>query len=213
VRLLWVGNGPFPPQTGGMAVPKFEDVVVPHLAAARRLARWLMGNEQDADDVVQEASLRAFRYFQSFTGGNGRAWFLTIVRNICYGWRSSAEAPADSFDEEKHWREWIGCTPEALVVHADTVTMVEQALDTLPHRARELLVRRELDELSYRELSIAMRLPMGTVMSGLSRARQALRAAFHDEMQRRSLRTPRRSPVRNADAVLVNRRPVGCRGR
>jgi RNA polymerase sigma-70 factor, ECF subfamily len=168
----------------------FEDVVLPHLAAARRLARWLMRNEQDADDVVQEASLRAFRYFRTFTGGNGRAWFLRIVRNVCYGWRHRAEPAADPFDEERYWSDWAECTPEALVLHADRVTLVEQALATLSHRSRELLVRRELQGLSYRELSDEMRIPIGTVMSGLSRARHALRDAVHDGMQRRRVPRP-----------------------
>lgn len=81
----------------------FDEVVVPHLDAAHRLARWLMRNEQDAEDVVQEASLRAWQYFRTFAGGNGRAWFLQIVRNTCYGWRGRVvDALTDPFDEEQH---------------------------------------------------------------------------------------------------------------
>jgi RNA polymerase sigma-70 factor, ECF subfamily len=217
VRLSWVATCRFASHTGGMtrsdrpiAAPSFEDVVVPHLVAARRLARWLTGNEQDADDVVQEASLRAFRYFRTFTGGNGRAWFLRIVRNLCYGWRRASarsrfEAAADSFDEERHWSDWAECTPEALVLHADTAAVIEQALGTLPHRARELLVRREFEGLSYRELSDELHMPIGTVMSGLSRARQALRVALHDEMRRRSKHARRGSPEHEADAARLSR--------
>src|SRR5262245_45887947 len=81
----------------------FDEVVLPHLEAARRLARWLLGDEQDAEDVVQEASLRALRYFRTFSGGNGRAWFLRIVRNTCWGWRGQGvQPPTDPFDEEHH---------------------------------------------------------------------------------------------------------------
>jgi RNA polymerase sigma-70 factor (ECF subfamily) len=180
----------------------FEDVVLPHLDAARRLARWLMRNQQDAEDVVQEASLRAFRYFRTFTGGNGRAWFLRIVRNLCSGWRTRVEAASDSFDEERHWSDCAECNPEALVLHADTVTLINQALRTLPHRSRELLVLREFEGLSYRELSHAMHMPMGTVMSSLSRARLALRDAVHDEMRPRGMRERSRSGE-HEDAVPV----------
>ena len=84
-------------------VESFDTVVVPHLDAGYRLARWLMRDEHDAEDVVQEASLRAFRYLRTFVGGDGRAWFLRIVRNTCYGWRRHGHPPAtDSFDEEQH---------------------------------------------------------------------------------------------------------------
>ena len=87
----------------------FDEVVLPHLAAARRLARWLLRNEHDAEDVVQESSLRAFRYFRTFTGGNGRAWFLRIVRNTCWSWRSDGfPTPTDPFDEEQHSRTHPG---------------------------------------------------------------------------------------------------------
>jgi len=157
----------------------FDDVVLPHLDAAYRLARWLMRNEHDAEDVLQEASLRAFRYFRTFTGGNGRAWFLTIVRNTCRGWRArSVDASTDPFDEEQHSHPGSGSDPEALMLHVDDLRLIERAMSHVPDRVRELLVLREIEGLSYRELAVVMRMPMGTVMSSLSRARKTFRGAM-----------------------------------
>jgi RNA polymerase sigma-70 factor (ECF subfamily) len=157
----------------------FDTVVLPHLDAARRLARWLMRNEHDAEDVVQEASLRALRYFRTFTGGNGRAWFLRIVRNTGSNWHSRrAQAPTDPFDEEQHSSDWPASDPETLLLQTDGRRVVEQAMSSLPDRFRELLVRRELEGLSYRDLADVMGIPIGTVMSRLSRARGALRGAL-----------------------------------
>ena len=161
----------------------FAEVVLPHLDAARRLASWLLRNEHDAEDAVQEASLRALRYFRTFTGGNGRAWFLRIVRNTCHGWRGNGRFPvADLFDEECHSGERDVRDPEALVLQTDEVRLIEQAMRDVPDRFRELLVLRELRGLSYRELADVMGMPIGTVMSGLSRGRQALRRAVTDQL-------------------------------
>jgi RNA polymerase sigma-70 factor, ECF subfamily len=162
----------------------FDEVVLPHLDAAYRLARWLTGNEHDAEDVVQEASLRAFRYFRTFTGGNGRAWFLRIVRNTGWGWRGhSGRAPTDPFDEEQHSSAWPSSDPETLLLQTDDIRLIEQAMSHLPDRFRELLVRRELEGLSYRDLADVMGIPIGTVMSRLSRARDALRGALDSELK------------------------------
>jgi len=167
------------------AIRTFDDVVLPHLGAAHRLARWLVGNEHDADDVVQEASLRAFRYFRTFSGGNGRAWFLRIVRNASSSWRShDRQAAADPFDEEQHGADRPASDPETLLLRMDARTLLEQAIGRLPNRYRRLLVLRELNGLTYRELADVMDSPVGSVMSGLSRARRALREALHDEMTR-----------------------------
>ena len=182
----------------------FDEVVLPHLDAAYRLARWLMRNEHDAEDAVQEASLRAFRYFRTFTGGNGRAWFLRIVRNTCSGWRGhSYQAATDPFDEQQHSGDQPASDPETLLLHADDVTLIERALSNLPDRFRELLVLRELEGLSYRELADVMDIPIGTVMSGLSRARQALRGALVDELNQSGI--PKKTHLREqeADEVLV----------
>lgn len=163
----------------------FDDVVLPHLDAAYRLARWLVGNDHDAEDVVQEASLRAFRYFRTFSGGNSRAWFLKIVRNTCHGWRSHRyQRPSDVFDEERHSGAQVTMTPETLLLHAADTALIEHALRDLPERYRELLVLRELEELSYQELADVLGIPIGTVMSGLSRARHAFRRALEARLKR-----------------------------
>jgi RNA polymerase sigma-70 factor (ECF subfamily) len=156
-----------------------ESVVLPNLDAAYRLARWLAGNQQDAEDIVQEASLRAIRYFRTFSGGNGRAWFLRIVRNTCYSWRGDKpQAPVDEFDEEQHSNVRDAMNPETLLLHAADVALVKRAMNDLPDRFRELLVLRELEGLTYQELADVLAIPIGTVMSGLSRARHALHGAL-----------------------------------
>lgn len=161
---------------------QFHAVVVPHLEAGRRLARWMVRNDDDAEDVVQEASLRALRYFNTFTGGDGRAWFLRIVRNTGFGWhRKSAPAMADPFDEESHSHLRPASTPESLLLQTDDASRVERAMARLPRRARELLRLRELEGMTYRELAVALDIPLGTVMSGLARARAAFRDALVGE--------------------------------
>jgi len=171
--------------TEASAEATFDDVVLPHLDAARRLARWLVGNEHDAEDAVQEASLRAFRYFGTFSGRNGRGWFLRIVRNVCWRWRGSkAATPTDLFDEERHSGAGWMPDPETLLLRAADVSLIEGAITDLPDRARALLVLREVEGLSYQELSDVLEIPLGTVMSGLSRARQAFRKALDHQQQR-----------------------------
>jgi RNA polymerase sigma-70 factor, ECF subfamily len=190
--------------TGLAPGESFDDVVLPHLDAAYRLARWLMRNEHDAEDVVQEASLRALRYFRTFTGGDGRAWFLRIVRNTCAGWRGRrVDALMDPFDEEQHHSDQAASDPETLLLQTDDASLIERAMRNLPGRFHQLLVLRELEGLSYRELADVMGIPMGTVMSSLSRARLALRGALDNELKpsRTSARTQLRE--QEADAVLV----------
>ena len=182
----------------------FDEVVLPHLDAAYRLARWRMRNEHDAEDVVQEASLRAFRYFRTFTGGNGRAWFLRIVRNTCSGWRGRRfEALTDPFDEQQHRSDRSASDPEMLLLQTDDATLIARAMRNLPDRFHQLLVLRELEGLSYRELAAAMGIPIGTVMSSLSRARQAFRGALNNQLKQSGI--PQRTHPREqeADAVLV----------
>jgi RNA polymerase sigma-70 factor (ECF subfamily) len=163
----------------------FDTVVLPHLDAAYRLARWLMRNEHDAEDAVQEASLRAIRYFRTFVGGDGRAWFLRIVRNTCYGWRRrDYTALTDSFDEEHHSSARPQSDPDTLLLRTDDASSIAQALSSLPDHFHQVLVLRELQGLSYRELSDAIGIPIGTVMSRLSRARMALRGALDTEFPR-----------------------------
>jgi len=181
-------GGPTGPPTSGSN--GFDEVVLPHLDAAYRLALWLVRNEHDAEDIVQEASLRAFRHFRTFNGGNGRAWFLKIVRRTTWAWRHrGGQAPTDPFDEQQHSSTRPVSDPEMLLLHTDDVRLIERAMRNLPDRFRELLVLRELEELSYRELADVMEVPIGTVMSGLSRARQAFRVALNNELTPSSIST------------------------
>ena len=161
----------------------FDEVVVPHLDAAFRLACYLTRNEQDAEDVVQEASLRAFRYFRTFRGGDGRAWFLRIVRNACASWRRRRiDSLMDAFDERQHQSATPARPdPETLLTRADDATRVARALHSLPDKLHQLLVLREFEGLSYRELADEIGAPIGTVMSRLSRGRDALREAFKNQ--------------------------------
>ena len=153
---------------------RFDDVVLQHTQAAHRLARWLIGDD-DADDVVQESLLRAFRYFPTFSGTNGRAWLLTIVRNTARGWYARKQrAIGDVFNEELHSDAQEVADPETLLLRSDSIMSLEHAMSALPERSRELLVMR-LEELSYQQMADALRVPIGTVMSGLSRARRTLR--------------------------------------
>lgn len=155
----------------------FEQTILSHLDAAYNLARWLVRSPADADDVVQESCLRALRFYDGFRGGDSRAWFLKIVRNTCYSWlRKGRPAElSEEFDEMVHSTGATWDDPETeLLSQADTAR-VRQALEALPVAFREVLVLREIEGLSYKEISNAIGAPIGTVMSGLSRARRKLR--------------------------------------
>jgi len=156
---------------------RFEQVVLPHLDAAYNLARWLIRSPADAEDVVQEACLRALRFFDGYRGGDSRAWLLKIVRNTCYSWvrKNRPTELSDEFDETVHSGEVVGTDAEAKLVSRASSEQVRKALETLPAGFREVLVLREIEELSYKEISDVTGVPMGTVMSSLSRARQRLR--------------------------------------
>lgn len=199
-----MSNGHGRPRTSPAIGESFDEVVLPHLDAAYRLAHWLMRNEHDAEDVVQEASLRALRYFRTFTGGNGRAWFLRIVRNTCHGWRGhSVDALTDPFDEEQHSSTRPASDPETLLLQTDDVRLIARAMSGLPERFRELLVLRELEGLSYREIADVMDIPIGTVMSGLSRARQAFRRVLDTELKQSGIPEGTHPREQDCDAVLV----------
>jgi RNA polymerase sigma-70 factor (ECF subfamily) len=164
--------------------PNFEQAVLPHLDAAYNLARWLMRNEQDAQDVAQEAYLRAFRFFPGFRGGNARAWLLKIVRNTCYTWLQ-ANRPlqeAAEFDENLFLPDSRAPNPEESVLQNDSDNLVRKALEELPSNFREVLILRELEGMSYREIADITGMPAGTVMSSLSRARGRLRQILADLM-------------------------------
>ena len=155
----------------------FEQEVLPHLDAAYNLARWLTRNQQDAQDVVQEAYLRAFRFFPSFQGGEARAWLMKIVRNTCYTWLHANRRLKDAaeFDENVFPAASSSRNPEQIVLQDESGTLLRTALEALPPSFREVFVLRELEGMSYREIADVTGMPQGTVMSSLSRARRGLR--------------------------------------
>ncbi len=158
----------------------FQQAGLPHLDAAYNLARWLMRNEQDAQDAVQEAYLRAFRFFPRFRGGDGRAWLMKIVRNTCYTLMHANRLPqsANEFDENVLPPDPRALTPEELVLQDSSVNLVRKAIENLPANIREIIVLREIEGMSYREIAEIAGIPLGTVMSTLSRARTRLRATL-----------------------------------
>jgi RNA polymerase sigma-70 factor (ECF subfamily) len=161
-------------------LPNFEEAVLPHLDAAYNLARWLTRNDQDAQDAVQEACLRAFRFFPSFHGGDARAWLMKIVRNACYTWLR-ANRPlqeAAEFDENLFPPDSCAPNPENVVLQNDDGTLVRKALEKLPPNFREVLILREIEGMSYKEIAHITGIPAGTVMSSLSRGRDRLRQAL-----------------------------------
>ena len=169
---------------GQHSAGRFEDVALPHLPAAYNLARWLVRNDQDAEDVVQEAYLRAFKFFGGYRGGESRTWLLTIVRNTCYSWlqRNRSRALTDSIDEA-HENLTIDFTnPELRLVQDADVRMVRESLGELPLEFREVMVMRELEELSYKEIAAIADLPIGTVMSRLARGRKKLHTLLATRM-------------------------------
>jgi RNA polymerase sigma-70 factor (ECF subfamily) len=163
-----------------MAARLFEATVLPHLDAAFNFARWLTRNDAEAQDVVQDACVRALRYFSSLRDDDARAWFFAIVRNTWYsrvakrsglmetGWPDSARN--ESLDD--------GPDPEAQLLRQDTVARVREAIEQLPVDFREVLVLREIEGLSYREIATVVHVPIGTVMSRLSRARERLQSVL-----------------------------------
>jgi len=153
---------------------RFERLVVPHLDAAFNFARWLLRSHADAEDVTQEAMVRAYRFFRGFRGGDARAWLLQIVRNACYTWleKNRAMELTTEYDESIHLSASI--TPEAAAVAANERERLMKALESLPPRSREVLVLREMEGFSYKEIAAIASIPIGTVMSTLARARERL---------------------------------------
>jgi RNA polymerase sigma factor (sigma-70 family) len=155
---------------------RFEEVVIPHLDAAFNYARWLTKSDEDAEDIVQDATVRAWRFFASLRNEDARAWLLAIVRNTWYSHlaRRRAADGAGVYDEMTDDRRDAGLDPEALVLQQQTVAQVQDAVETLPVDFREVIVLRELEGLSYKEIAAIVGVPVGTVMSRLSRARERL---------------------------------------
>jgi len=164
-------------------LPNFEEAVLPHLDAAYNLARWLTRNEQDAQDAVQEAYLRAFRFFSGFRGGDARAWVMKIVRNTCYTWMhvNGPLKDAAEFDENLSSPDPRSLNPEQIALQNHEGAVVRKALEELPRNFREVLVLREIEGMSYREIADVTGMPAGTVMSSLSRARDRLRQALSSD--------------------------------
>jgi len=154
----------------------FEQTVLPHLDAAHNLARWLAGNDQDAQDVTQEACLRAFKFFGGFRGDNPRAWLLSIVRNTFYTWLRQNRPPVATveLDDEAFEIADPAASGEALQARHGDAEAVRRAIAVLPVEFREILVLREMEDMSYKDIAHLADLPIGTVMSRLARARKLL---------------------------------------
>jgi RNA polymerase sigma-70 factor (ECF subfamily) len=164
-------------------VASFEQLVLPHMAAGYNLARWLLRNDHDAEDVMQEAIVRAFRFFEGFRGDNPRAWLLTVVRNSAFSFlqQNRSRELGTEFDEDVHAEAAAAVrsaeTPEVLLLRSAQQRILNQAVEALPVEFREVFVLREMEGLSYKEIADLARIPIGTVMSRLSRARRQLQAA------------------------------------
>ena len=154
----------------------FEALMLPHLDAAHNLAKWLLRNEQDAQDVVQEAYLRAFKSFAGFHGSNGRAWLLKVVRNTSYTLlkKNRAVDITTTFDEEIHASGHDSASPATILEHAEDAELIRKAMEELPVDSREILTLRHQEGLSYKEIADVAQILPGTVMSRLARARAKL---------------------------------------
>jgi RNA polymerase sigma-70 factor, ECF subfamily len=160
---------------------RFRQAILPHLDAAYNLARWLVGNEHDAEDVAQDACLRALTFFPGFRGEDGRGWLLAIVRNTCYTWlRKNRQHELTSLGEPAV-QEAREPNPEQMQLQNADAKTVRRALEQLPPEFREVLVLRELEGMSYKQLARAMEIPIGTVMSRLARARKRLLEILKEE--------------------------------
>jgi len=161
--------------------PPFEQTMLPLLDAAYNLARWLLRHEHDAEDAVQDAFLRAHQSFARFRGGDGRAWLLTIVRNVCYSRlrEQRRHAASESFDDETHGSTYDPAEANAIAWRDTKGAHLQQALEQLAPEFREVIVLHELEGLAYREIAAVAEIPIGTVMSRLARARQKLQTELH----------------------------------
>lgn len=172
----------------GEETRQFEEIFLPYLDAAYNLARWIVQNDQDAEDIVQEAFVRAFKGFHGFRGGNGRAWLLTIVRNTAYTWinKRTADQKLVPYVEERH-ADIISIDQSAneSVIEKRRQDL-SNALERLPSEFREVIILYEIEGLSYKELALSLGVPVGTVMSRLSRARRRLQQEFSQFYSRRA---------------------------
>jgi RNA polymerase sigma-70 factor (ECF subfamily) len=164
----------------------FEEVVLPHIDAAFNYARWLTKSDADAEDVVQDACVRALRFFSSLRNDDARSWLLTIVRNTWYGRFPQTRDVNQTtvYNDMTHDRRDEGLDPEALVMQQQAVEKVQRAVQELPADFREVIVLRELEGLSYKEIAAVAGIPIGTVMSRLARARERLLAILGPSVAR-----------------------------
>jgi len=176
------------PSTDTEKIGGFDELILPHLDAAHNLARWLVRGSDDVEDVVQEACLRALRYFGTFRGGNARAWLLKIVRTTAFArlQKNRAHLLDAEFNEEIHSDGGEALNPETLLLQRADRQLLEQAMNHLPDGLREILMLRELEGLSYKEIAEVVGVPMGTVMSMLFRARERFRHAASDLLRRQA---------------------------
>jgi len=162
----------------------FEQSVMPHLNAAYNLARWLTRSGPDAEDLVQEACLRAFRSFETFEGQDARTWLLAVVRNTCFTWlKKKGGQPTIEFDEQMHSVADESASAESVLLNQAALGSLNDCLEALPLEFREAIVLRELEELSYKEISDIARVPIGTVMSRLARARKRLQQCLEGALR------------------------------
>jgi RNA polymerase sigma-70 factor (ECF subfamily) len=159
---------------------RFEEAVLPHLDAAYNLARWIMRNDADAEDVVQDACVRALRFIGGFRGGDGKVWLLKIVRNACFS-RLSASRNRNletEYDDDLHSPSIASASPEVILRRSRDGVAINRALEELPEEFREAIVMRELEGLSYKEIAEIAGVPVGTVMSRLARARKRMQRSL-----------------------------------
>ena len=164
--------------------------MLPHLRAAYNSAYWLLRNQDDAEDVVQEAYLRAFRFFAGYHGGDSRAWLLKIVRNTCYNWlqQNRSRELAEPINDEIDLIESLAPDPEAFLIQSEDSEALRGALNDLPIEFREIVVLREFEDLSYKEIATIADIPIGTVMSRLARARKRLQQQLATRMNKGDLK-------------------------
>ena len=165
---------------------QFEQTVLPHLDAAYNLARWLTGQDQDAEDVVQEAYLRAFKFFDGFRGGDSRAWMLTIVRHTAYSWlrQNRAGDLNTPLDEEQPTADTLSVSSEDTLMETIDHQVLHEAIAGLPLIFREVIILHDLEGLAYKEIAAVVNIPIGTVMSRLARARRQLYHQLADRLNK-----------------------------
>jgi RNA polymerase sigma factor (sigma-70 family) len=168
---------PLPLLEKSARLESFEGLFLPHLNAAYNLARWLIRDDQDGDDLVQESYLRAWKAFDGFRGDGARPWLLKIVRNTCYSWRRGNRTN-EPFDEDIHGDPHASSNPETMLCRENDRRVVQEALQGLSPQLREVMVLREFEDLSYKEIAAISGIPIGTVMSRLARGRLRMQRAL-----------------------------------